>query len=290
MNAARKSNAPKRLLLATDLSPRGDRAFARAVELSRRWGAALHLVNVVENELLPEPHLKREIAAREREAKEALGALAAKAKIHIPVGAAAGCVVEAAKAMRADLIIMAPASSDVLSAAVLGSTADRILRHAAQPVLVVKRRCLGPYFKVLAAIDLSEPSAVALRAARQLFPEARLKVVHAFEVPFPGFLTGPTSEIELRAAHEKAAEALVARETRRAADGPGKKSPRVELVVEQGRTDDVIFAHLKADRPDLVALGTHGLGGVRRAIIGSTAERLLETLPCDILVVRPAVD
>ena len=40
-------------------------------------------------------------------------------------------------------------------------------------------------------------------------------------------------------------------------------------------------------RPDLVVTGTYGRTGVRGATIGSTAETLLNTLPCDVLAIRP---
>ena len=51
---------------------------------------------------------------------------------------------------------------------------------------------------------------------------------------------------------------------------------------------DFVFSIL-TDGPAVteVALGTHGITGVRRAVIGSTAERLIETMPCDVLAVRP---
>lgn len=287
MSRAIKDAPPTRLLLATDLSPRGDRALDRAIQLAAQWRAELHLVHAIENELLPEVHLRREVAMRRSEA-EALIAPAARhgrVHVHLPVGAAATAVVEIARAKRAGLIVMAPAAYDLLASAVLGSTVERVLRHADQPVLVVKRRCFGPYRDILVAVDLSESSALALRRALQLFPAARFAVVHAFETPFAAFMASAAVEAEVCAAHKKAVAALVATEAKRL--GRGAKRPRIMAVVEKGSPDEIVFRQLRAERPDLVVLGTHGLTGIRRAVIGSTAERLIETLPCDVLAVRP---
>ncbi len=289
MTRAKKPTPPKRLLLATDLSPRGDRAFERAAQLASAWDAELHVVNVVENELLPEPNLRREVAARQGDAEAMIAPLAKRAgirtKVHVPVGSAAAAVIETAKACRADLLVMAPAAYESLASVVLGSTVERVLRHADQPVLVVKQRCAGPYRSILVAVDLSETSALALRCALRLFPGARFTVVHAFETPFSAFSASRSIEADVRALHVKEVNALIARE----ADGlgDGTKRPKISMVVEQGRADVVVARQLGAERAGLVVLGTHGLTGVRRAVIGSTAERLIETLPSDLLAIRP---
>jgi nucleotide-binding universal stress UspA family protein len=154
-----------------------------------------------------------------------------------------------------------------------------------QPVLVVKRRCAGPYRSILIAVDLSDTSALALRRALQLFPGGRFMVVHAFETPFSAFTSSATLEAEVREAHRTQLSALIERETARS--GSGAKAPKIRTAIENGSADDVVGRQLDAERPDLVVLGTHGLTGFRRAVIGSTAERLIETLPCDVLAVRP---
>jgi nucleotide-binding universal stress UspA family protein len=280
---------PKRLLLATDLLPRCDRALERAVELARRWQAELHVLNVIENELLPAANLKREVEDRRAEAEAMLAPFTRRGefrpKIDVMVGGAAGAVTEAARSTRADLIVMSPARYDSLMTAVLGSTVDRVLRHAAQPVLIVKRRGAAPYRTILVAVDLSETSAYALGTALRLFPAARFTVVHAYEMPFAGFMRSKSAEVEISATHEKAAATLVEAELARL--GAGARRPRVEVRAERGSPDDVVFRRLHEAATDLLVLGTQGITGVRRAVIGSTAERLIETVPCDILAVHP---
>jgi len=225
-----RTTTPKRLLFATDLLPRCDRALERVVQLARQWQAELHLLNVLENELLPPANLKREVEQRRAEAEAMLAPYARrgglKAKIDIAVGGAAGAVTAAARSTRADLIVMSPASYDSLMTAVLGSTVDRVLRHADQPVLIVKRRAGAPYRSILVAVDLSETSAYALNRALRLFPNARFTVVHAFEIPFSGFVRAGAVEAEIRATHEQAAAELVEAELARLDAGAKRPATR----------------------------------------------------------------
>jgi nucleotide-binding universal stress UspA family protein len=288
MTTSKKSTTPKRVLFAADLSPRCDRALERAAQLARHWKAELYMLNVVENELLPSADLKREVAARRSEAEAMLAPLTRrsglKSKVDIMVGGAANAVAEAAWEKRADLIVMAPARYDTLMTAVLGSTIDRVLRHAEAPVLIVKQRADSAYKSILVAVDLSETSAHALGQALRLFPTAKFTVLHAFEIPFAGFMGSGAVEVEIRATHEKALAALVEAEVKRL--GAGAKKPKIDVMIEQGSPDSVVFGRFHADKPDLLVLGTHGVTGVRRAVIGSTAERMIETVPVDILAVH----
>jgi nucleotide-binding universal stress UspA family protein len=275
----------RRLLLATDLSARGDRAVERAVQLARQWEATLIAVHAVENELLPEPELGRELARRRIEATELLASVAGHkpldSSIKVTAGAAASAVVETGSENHCMLAVMAPAHDDLLGGALLGSTVDRVLRHAEQPVLVVKRRCEHPYRSVLVAVDLSKPSALALRTARELFPEAALAVVHAAQPPLPAYLGSFKEADGLRRERHEAIVALV-EET--LGDGMSRE---VEIVIEEGSPTEVITERLNRKPADLVVVGTQGATGIRRAVIGSTAERLIQALPVDVLAVRP---
>ena len=71
---------------------------------------------------------------------------------------------------------------DLLRDVFVGTTAERVMRHGDRPVLMVNRPPAGPYRGVLAAADLDEGSAHALRtaAALGLLDGADLTVLHAF--------------------------------------------------------------------------------------------------------------
>ena len=50
---------------------------------------------------------------------------------------------------------------------------------------------------------------------------------------------------------------------------------------------DEIVRHLEASGADLVALGTHGPGLLKRALIGSVASGVARRAPCPVLLVPP---
>lgn len=62
-----------------------------------------------------------------------------------------------------------------------------------------------------------------------------------------------------------------------------------ELVRTESMAEDVaacLQRYVLAYRPDLAILGTHGNRGMRRAILGSVAERFLRFSTCPVLLVR----
>ena len=53
-----------------------------------------------------------------------------------------------------------------------------------------------------------------------------------------------------------------------------------------GKTKEILPAFVRSNDMDLVVMGAIARWGLKRAIIGSTAERVLDMLPCDVLIVR----
>lgn len=81
--------------------------------------------------------------------------LKGKISRHIILGDPAERVIEHARAIASDFLITGPAQVKVIGDKLFGSTAARILRHARQPLLAVRRREAGPYRKVAVAVDFS---------------------------------------------------------------------------------------------------------------------------------------
>jgi universal stress protein E len=115
-----------------------------------------------------------------------------------------------------------------------------------------------------------------------------LHVVHAYEpisdiVALDGtyvpVLPLPVDELneKLRARHAAALAALL--------EGSGVPAERTHL--ETGNVRDAI-CHVAGTLPaTLVVMGAVSRSRVDRIFIGSTAERVLESLPCDVLIVKP---
>jgi universal stress protein E len=66
------------------------------------------------------------------------------------------------------------------------------------------------------------------------------------------------------------------------------KIPGDDVHQLPGRTRDILPAFARAYNADLVVMGAWARTGLKRRVLGSTAEQVLDHLPCDILIVRPA--
>lgn len=61
------------------------------------------------------------------------------------------------------------------------------------------------------------------------------------------------------------------------------------LFVDQGRVWDVLASVIQRENIDLLVLGTHGRGGLKKAVLGSVAEEVLRLAPCPVLTIGPNV-
>ena len=282
--------APRRLLFATDLSSRCDRALDRAVLLGRQWQASAVALTVLDAAAAG-PDLRgvggpgrtpQHVAEQRLRADLAVEDL--PFTVRVAQGPVADAVLAVAQAERADLIVTGVARNEALSRALLGSTVDALARRASVPLLVVRSRARAPYPRVRVATDLSEAARHTLRCALALFPEAELTAFHAFDQARP-VLPGMDAAQARAAAH---ADALRAAEDwlRGAALSP-EQQRRVRLEVEQGDAAVLLHAH-SAHRPeDLIVLGRRSRGPLAAFLLGSVSARALQMAEGDVLVVPP---
>lgn len=157
-----------RLLCATDLSSRSDRAVRRAAILAKETGAELVLLSVVDDdrpELLlasERRDVTRQLADQARGMPEMQGL---NPRLRVEVGDPFDAIIRAADEEKADLVVMGEHRRRLLRDMFIGTTIERVMRLGGRPVLMVNRPSERPYLQVLAAVDISEPSASALRAA-----------------------------------------------------------------------------------------------------------------------------
>lgn len=279
---------PHKIMLATDLTPAGDRAFDRAVQLAEQWGAALVVCHVVESSAVRPWGMDRRMRNAELEMDRFFRTLPASRKMarHTVVGDPADRTLEHARAINCDFLVTGPAHGKVLGEKLLGSTAARMVRRATIPVLAVRRRPEGPYQTVVSAVDFSEASRSAVLRGRELFPSARLTALHAYRVsPSWG---GPNADKSIDEV-EAAERARVIKEAEQdmadliaAVGGP---TSAIATALQEGEPETALTSYVESNWPDLVVAGTHGRSGYQQDTIGSMAELLLTTLPCDVLAV-----
>lgn len=282
------AHPPARIMLATDLTPACDRALDRAVQLAEEWDAELTVCHVIESSALRPWGMERRIRNAETELERLVRSLRRTRKVprHIIVGDPAGRTLEHASQIDCDFLVTGPAHGKILGEKLLGSTAARMVRRASQPVLAVRRRPDGAYKTIVTAVDLSAASRAALARGRALFPSARLTALHAYRVS-PNW-SGPNAnksvdvvEADERARVIKAAEQDMAE----LLSASGSASSSIEAVLLEGEPEATLVDFVDRQWPDLVIAGTHGRSGYQQDAIGSVAELLLMTLPCDVLTI-----
>lgn len=292
---------PRLIVCATDLREGGDRAILEADAWAKRHNAALVFVHAIP-ETSRSHVLFPQVAQTTFSQLPSLMGLAADAvagrverltsragtdlDIRVDVGSPAGIIVAVAEELGADLIITGAVSSpDTIGP--LGSVALRVVRHAHSPVLVVRSaEGTGP---VLSASDLSDPDfpAIVAGAFMARSGDGKLSVMHVAELPVPlpvapeaaGLGVGyATTDSEYQHLREAASDSLDAAMTRLGVAG--------QVYVDEGIPAVAIVAAARRLKSRLLVIGTEGRTGLRRMLLGSTAEQILRDAPCSVLVVR----
>jgi len=199
-------------------------------------------------------------------------------------------ITRGAKELGASLIVLATHGHSGLKRAFLGSTTERVVRHASCPVLAVRAvetksskptRKTTPIRRIVLATDFSGNSLNAFPIARSLangFKPA-LTVLHVVE-PFHADMLMDTGNLQ-RERRRQALEQLRELAAREFTGGAGAKTE-----LRAGHPVEAITRFARESGADLIILATHGRTGLRRALIGSVAERVVRHAPCPVLVVR----
>jgi nucleotide-binding universal stress UspA family protein len=140
----------RKLLVATDFSPHSRRAVGMASELSGRLGVPLVVMNAVQIPMYPipdgvvlrAPEVMTELVDRARrtledECKVAADLGAQDVEAQWVEGPPAAEIVRLAKELDVDLILVGSHGRGALARAILGSTADKVVRTAHCAVMVV---------------------------------------------------------------------------------------------------------------------------------------------------------
>lgn len=203
-------------------------------------------------------------------------------------------ITAAAGERAADLIVIATRGYTGTKRVLLGSTAERVVRHARCPVLTVRtattpgRISKTPTFrlrKILVPIDFSELSIGALPWATFLAANfgAELILLHVTKKSPIDYLLGRELMNETIVPLMKQAEADL---ERMAASLSQSTEVNASAVVRDGAPFEEICHAAKTLGANLIVLTTHGYTGLKHVWLGSTAERVVRHAPCPVLVVR----
>lgn len=274
------------ILVASDLSPRSDRAVQRALILGETWALPVTVLHVVDEAMPPE--LAENVAgyARRHLHNQVQTRSGVQATVQVQVGRSYRDILTAADGIDAEIIVLGCHRETGIGDHIAGTVVERVIRRGHRPVLVVISGHATHYRKVLVCVDFSVQSHRAMRYAADLIPDGRFYFVHAYQIPFHGFMRGGATHHEVRATHEARVRKVVQRQMEAFGTTAAPFHAQVERIVEEGPPLEVIGRQVERIRPDLVVIGTHGRTGVAHLLLGSVAEELVSRPPCDVLVVK----
>jgi nucleotide-binding universal stress UspA family protein len=310
----------ERILVPLDGSPVAERAIPAAVRIARAFGGSVIMLSVVAPpvssgkfsslDAYPKVGTDEELAEATEYLKtlaqsEQLGGLTTE--VHTLVGGTAPTIIAAARSLRADLIVLCTHGYTGFQRWMLGSVAEKVIRHAPIPVFVLREG--GPEFatevqqpvRALVALDGSSLSEAILEPVAALTAglvqaatqQGVLQLIRVVDIPssYGRFRSQVDSyyEAEMRAEAKHQNEQYLQAVTKRFADGPLAKYHLAvtTAVVTDPDVAEAIVQAAEQGKVDFIAMATHGRGGVQHWALGSIAERVLHTTRVPLFIVRP---
>src|SRR5581483_2013856 len=288
------------ILVPLDGSALADRALPYAATLARSSHARLALVRAALAHTLPgvDPSEAQvavvERAERELEATaERLRAEGLTVETHVYYDEAARAIVDAAEHAAADLVVMSTHGRGGLGRWVYGSVADRVLRRVAVPVLLVPAaaeplRTTDAPLRILVPLDGSALAEEVLGDVRALAAARGVEVLLLRVVePLAPIEADVAGNLLAQEGATEFAEAQSYLENIDARLRNGGLLVSTRVVV--GEAAPTIAATAAEYRADLIAMATHGRGGLPRLVLGSVAAGVLHRTRMPLRLVRPAV-
>ncbi len=276
--------ASKPILVPLDGSSTAERAVPVAATIGRITGSPLTFFHAISES-------DAENAETFDRAREMFDSYAHGLAKRCGVSEAAGpSVVEIRQGSAAKLVLAASANSAMIviashgrsgfQAAVIGSVADKVVRGATVPVLVVPGATEAVTLEgapVLIAVDGSEASAEALRQGRDLATALKSPVtlVRAFNVPPPVGVEFAYYPMDLMETMQQGAEDYL---KQTALPGEG-------TYLAQGQPWQVIIEAAEKNNAGLVVMASTGKGLASRLTLGSATDRVLHALHRPLLIV-----
>ena len=285
----------KTILVCSEGSDSALNAARTAAAIAGEFGSEVILLNVFDDNISALPYLGvwelgippeefRQYASKvQQDVEERTGAVFNAADVpFLPlreIGNPVEIILNVAELKSADLIIMGSRGLGGFERLTLGSVSDKVAHHASCPVLIER----GQSVKFRRILLASDGSVKAQQAASVAFALAKwfgadLTVLNVFE-PF-----GPDSAEAVEEQPDREQGYAAVEESLRAAE----KETGIAYFMhqERGHPGKVIVDYAKLGKFDLVVLGSRGLGGFDRLLLGSVSDAVLHHADSAVLIVR----
>ncbi|MEM8487080.1 MAG: universal stress protein [Bacteroidota bacterium] len=286
-----------KILFPTDFSACAERAFSHAAELAVLFEAEIHTFHARVRQQedypalqhlldLPEDTIPKSPHVHPPEHTTATPNLVIKADA--TAKSACDAILSYTESREIDLIVMGSHGRRGPRRLFLGSTAECVIRNASCPVITLrdgaKTMKNGKINRILVPVDFSDFSREALAHAVALatLTGASITLIHVIEEAFLPTVYGvdPVNFISdpLKKKYDKALTELGASMV--------PAGINVHVKTQVGHAAESITAFAETEGIDLIILASHGLTGLKRFFLGSTAASLNRQAPCAVLTVK----
>jgi putative phosphoribosyl transferase len=254
----------RHIAVGVDFSPGSIHAAKLAASLARRDRASVTLVHMTEEKHLDDP----DHPAHSRMAELAHDIRTDEVSVwtRVESGTAHRQLPICLASIDADLLVVAGSHKGWLAHAFHRSVSDGLARSPSVPVLVAAEHSAAELpRRIVVGVDYTEASEIAIRygAAQAYLNEAMLDVAHVQA-------HGPTEKLE--------------RFCRQRIHGFAQNPRFRALQVDGASPSGALMRHASACGADLVVVGSHDRALLLRALTASTAENLIHSLPCHVLI------
>jgi len=245
-------------------------------------------------------HLDTMIEDSVRNSEQYLGRVAgtfpgASTKCRVEKGKAEQVIIETAAADKGTLVTMATHGRSGINRWLLGSIAEKVLRGATNPLLLVRAteearaERVATLKSIAVPLDGSELAESVLPTVAELAKTLKLEVVlfRAYSIPYSAYSSAEgyyavDYEELLKAMREEAVDYLEKKTEAVKKLGIDK----VSSVAKEGFAADEIISLARKSPDNLIAMCTHGRSGVKRWVLGSVTETVVRHSADPVLVIR----
>lgn len=305
--------APKNILVIVDPTAKEQTCVAKAAALAKRCDAELELfICDYEASLSGKPFFdsdrlresRENLLADRRELLERLAEPLRKEGLEVAVDTAwdnplhEGIIRKAATA-HADLIVKDTHYHSLLRRTLITNTDWHLIRSCPIPMLLTKAAPWSGVFRVVAAVDPGHVGDKPATLDREILAWGRYLTeaggeLHAIHMHFPASLVAASvgvAGVPIAAAGGTADQLIQQeqqqrlKELRELVEPVGIAAERVHLKL--GTAADLLPEEAQRLGADVVVMGAVSRSRLQTVFIGSTAEKVLDRLPCDVLVIKP---
>lgn len=198
-------------------------------------------------------------------------------------------ILQVAKEENVDLLVIGTHGRAGVDRVLMGSVAEKIVRKAHCPVMVIKGKKYAGFKRIIVPVDFSDCSRRALEYAIATAGahKSRLTVLHISEESFvEPYINAANSEEEADEIMKEIDQVTKTRydEFLKTVD---LGEVEHEKLLMKGVPETEIVEIAMEQQADLVVMGTYGRAGIKHILIGSTAEEVVRAVHCDIIILKP---